>query len=72
MVLLRTSEGIWEHVPHKNSLKIMSFEVHFKKQLFLKCPQNITFFSDIDIVSKPLLGAFSGIRPDDFIFNCEF
>ena len=71
MVLLRTNEGIWEHVPHKNSLKIMSFEVHLKK-LFLKCPQNITIFSDIDIVSKLLLGAFSCIRPDDFIFNCEF
>ena len=71
MVLLRTSEGIWEHVPHKNSSKIMSFELHLKK-LFLKYPQNITIFSDIDIVSKLLLATFSGIRPDDFIFNCEF
>ena len=40
--------------------------------MFLKCPQNITIFSNIDIVSKLLLGAFSGIRPGDYIFKCEF
>ena len=40
--------------------------------MFLKCPQNITIFSNIDIVSNLLLGAFSGIRPGDYIFKCEF
>ena len=43
-VLLRTSEGIWKHDPRKNSLKIMSFEVHLEKKLFLKYPQNINIF----------------------------
>ena len=50
----------------------MSFERHLEKN----CSQNILkiliFFQYLDIVSKRLLGAFSGMRPDDFNLNCEF
>ena len=63
--MLRTSEGIWEHAPRKNYLKIMSFEVHLEKNCFQNILKILTFFQDIDIVSKRLLGAFSGMRPDD-------
>ena len=34
MVLLHTSEGIREHAPRNNSLKIMSSEVHLEKNCF--------------------------------------
>ena len=70
MVLLRTSEGIWEHAPRKNSLKIMSVEVHLENKLFFyNILKILIFFQYIDIVSKRLLGAFSGMRPDDFNLN---
>ena len=72
MVLLRTSEGIWEHAPRKNSLKIMSFEVHMEKNCFLNILKILIFFQDRDVVSKRLFWAFTGMRPDDFILNCEF
>ena len=72
MVLLRTSEGIWKHAPGKNYLEIMSFEVHLENFFFLNIFKILIIFQDIDIVSKRLLGAFSGMRPDDFMLICEF
>ena len=39
---------------------------------FFKVLKILIFFQDIDIVSKRLLGAFSGMSPDDFILYCEF
>ena len=66
------SEGIRKHAPRKKSLKIMSFEIHLEKncsQIILKI---LICFQYLDIVSKRLLGAFSGMRPDDFNLNCEF
>ena len=54
-------------LPGKKSLKIMSFEIHLEK----KCSQIILkiliCFQYLDIVSKRLLGAFSGMRPNDFV-----
>ena len=67
------SEGIRKHAPRKKSLKIiMSFEIHLEKncsQIILKI---LICFQYLDIVSKRLLGAFSGMRPDDFNLNCAF
>ena len=66
------SEGIRKHAPRKQSLKIMSFEIHLEKNCSQIILQILLCFQYLDIVSKRLLGAFSGMRPDDFNLNCEF
>ena len=59
-------------LPGKNSLKIMSFEVHLDENCFKNILKKLKIFQYIDIVSKRLLGLFCGMRLDDFNLSCEF